>query len=92
MIFTGRQPKKLLALVMSVLAIFMYGIIIPDISYAAIGTTYYVSTIGSDSNNGTFDAPWKTIQKACNTVIAGDTVCIEAGTYKGKISIPTSGT
>ncbi len=93
MMIKRRYPKMLFLLIISVLIIFqMVYCIIPDISYAASGATYYVSTAGNDKNNGTFDAPWKTIQKACNTVAAGDTVCIEAGTYKGKITVPTSGT
>ena len=54
-------------------------------------TTYYVSTSGSDSNPGTQAAPWKTIQKAANTMVAGDTVYILAGVYKEKVNIPKSG-
>jgi hypothetical protein len=57
-----------------------------------IGTTYYVSTDGSNSNAGTETDPFKTIQKAADTVEAGDTVCIKAGTYHEKITIAASGT
>ncbi len=43
---------------------------------------YYVnSSTGNDTNIGDENAPWKTIQKASNTLIAGDTVFIMAGTY-----------
>jgi parallel beta-helix repeat protein len=43
---------------------------------------YYVSTSGSDSNNGTTEAlAWKTISKAATTAVAGDTVYIESGNY-----------
>jgi hypothetical protein len=45
------------------------------------GVTYYVSTSGNDNNAGTLAAPWRTIQKAANTVQAGDTVQVRAGTY-----------
>src|SRR5579872_2736929 len=45
------------------------------------GTTYSVSTSGNDNNAGTLNAPWRTIQKAANTVKAGDTVQVRAGTY-----------
>ncbi len=55
------------------------------------GTTYYVSTAGNDSNSGTLSAPWRTIQKAANTVKAGDTVQVRAGTYKEIVTLKTSG-
>jgi parallel beta-helix repeat protein len=47
------------------------------------GHTYYVATTGSDSAAGTSAAPWKTLQKAADTVQAGDTVVVHAGTYAG---------
>ena len=31
------------------------------------GTVYYVAPTGDDSNPGTADQPWRTIQKAANT-------------------------
>jgi parallel beta-helix repeat protein len=52
---------------------------------------YYVSASGSDSNAGTSVSPWKTIQKAANTLNAGDTVIVTAGTYNERISISRSG-
>jgi hypothetical protein len=36
--------------------------------------TYYVSTSGNDSNDGSLNHPRKTIQKWLNTMVAGDTV------------------
>ena len=51
------------------------------------GNTYYVSTTGSDSNPGTQSQPWRTVQKAVDTVQAGDTVFIAAGTYVEKVVI-----
>ncbi len=59
-----------------------------------IAATYYVATNGSDSNPGTKDLPWATIQKAANTIVPGDTVCVEAGTYNNfpGVLISTSGT
>jgi PKD repeat protein len=47
------------------------------------GNTYYVATTGSDSANGSASTPWKTLQKAANSVAAGDTVIVAAGTYVG---------
>ncbi len=50
---------------------------------------FYVSTKGNDSNNGTKDAPFLTIEKAVEAVRNTDktkrkgiTVCIEAGEYR----------
>lgn len=47
----------------------------------SLGATYYVATTGNDSNPGTESNPWRTIQKAANTVAAGDTVLVQPGTY-----------
>jgi hypothetical protein len=55
------------------------------------GKTYYVSTSGNDNNAGTLSAPWRTIQKAANTVQAGDTVQVRAGTYNEIVTMKTSG-
>jgi hypothetical protein len=41
-----------------------------------VGATYYVSKRGCDSNPGTFEAPWLTIQHAANSVSAGATVYV----------------
>jgi hypothetical protein len=62
------------------------------LSTRAFATTYYVSTGGNDSNPGTSSSPWKTIQKAANTVAAGDTVIVGAGTYNEPINVSRSGT
>ena len=54
---------------------------------AAVGNTYYVSKTGSDSNPGTQAQPWLTLQKAANTVVAGDTVFIRSGIYNERLYI-----
>lgn len=59
---------------------------------AQSGATYYVSTTGSDSNNGSYTAPWLTIQHAANTVTTGATVFVEGGTYNESVNFPNSGT
>src|SRR5579864_613813 len=55
------------------------------------GVTYYVSVSGNDTNAGTLAAPWRTIQHAANTVKAGDTVQVRAGTYNEIVTMKTSG-
>ena len=56
------------------------------------GTTYYVSPTGSDSAAGTSSAPWRTIQKAANTLQPGQTTIVSAGNYGERVSIARSGT
>jgi hypothetical protein len=58
----------------------------------AAGGSYYVATNGNDSNPGTQSQPWRTIQKAANTLIAGDTVYVRAGTYSETVTPQNSGT
>lgn len=60
------------------LSIFVLIFLLPAIASAA---TYYVSTTGNDANPGTIDQPFKTLQKAANTVHAGDTLYIRGGRY-----------
>src|ERR1700722_19462059 len=59
---------------------------------AQSGTTYYVSKSGKDSNSGSYTAPWLTIQHAANSVTAGATVYVGAGTYNESVTFPASGT
>lgn len=56
------------------------------------GKDYYVSTTGSDSNDGSAAHPWRTIQHAASLVAAGYTVHVASGTYYGPISTHASGT
>jgi hypothetical protein len=51
---------------------------------------YYVSTTGNDANPGTINQPWKTIQKAVDTVVAGDTVNVLAGSYGERVYATTN--
>ena len=53
---------------------------------------YYVATDGRDSNPGTEQLPWRTIQKAADTLTAGKTVYIKEGTYNERIWVQNSGT
>jgi len=48
---------------------------------AATTCSLYVATTGSDTNPGTLAAPWKTVQKAANTALPGQTVCVRGGVY-----------
>jgi len=59
---------------------------------AQAGASYYVSTSGNDSNPGTIELPWLTIQHAANTVTAGATVYVFGGVYNEAVNFPASGT
>ncbi|MGA2019268.1 MAG: Ig-like domain repeat protein [Candidatus Sulfotelmatobacter sp.] len=65
--------------------------LVPSLAGQA-GATYYVSTTGKNSNPGTIDAPWLTIQHAANTVKAGATVYVFGGVYHESVNFPASGT
>jgi len=58
---------------------------------ASSGTTRYVSTTGSDSNDGSISSPWRTWQHATSQVGPGDVLYIREGTYQGTIRISASG-
>ena len=55
------------------------------------GNSYYVAKTGDDSNPGSEAQPWLSIQKAANTLVAGDTVYIKAGTYNERVVPQNSG-
>lgn len=62
------------------------------IALPSYGTTYYVAPDGNDTlNPGTEALPWKTIQKAATTLVAGDTVYIKTGTYSKRVIPLNSG-
>lgn len=53
--------------------------------------TFYVSTVGDDSNSGTKDSPWKTIQHALETLSPGEKAIIRSGIYNEKLYMDRSG-
>ncbi|MDX1700258.1 MAG: right-handed parallel beta-helix repeat-containing protein, partial [Melioribacteraceae bacterium] len=59
---------------------------------AAVQSSYFVSTSGNDLNPGSKEHPWKTIQKAANTLVAGDTVFVRGGIYSEFVQIKNKGT
>ncbi|MCD4791913.1 MAG: T9SS type A sorting domain-containing protein [Bacteroidales bacterium] len=50
---------------------------------------YYVAPTGDDSNNGSFDSPWATVEKAFTSVEPGDSVYFRGGTYTISSTIDT---
>ena len=68
--------------------VFVVGFLAVLPAKAQAHTNYYVAgDTGLDTNSGSISAPWKTIQKAANTMVAGDTVNVKGGvTYTGSNS------
>ncbi|HET7055053.1 MAG TPA: DUF1565 domain-containing protein, partial [Thermomicrobiales bacterium] len=59
---------------------------------AAAGT-YYVATTGNDATGtGTLANPWRTIQKAADSIGPGSTVLIQPGTYAEAAEIAITAT
>jgi hypothetical protein len=56
------------------------------------GNTYYLNTNGNDSNQGTRDNPWKTIEKLNSIELgAGDTASFQGGqVFEGTIAIDSA--
>src|SRR3989339_414710 len=55
-------------------------------------TVYYVAMTGNDTNNGTsLSTAFKTIQKAANIMVAGDTCYVRQGTYRETVTPTNSG-
>lgn len=52
---------------------------------------FYVSSSGKNTNDGSFNLPWETIQYGVGKLGEGDTLWILEGTYQGKIDVSTSG-
>lgn len=57
----------------------------------SMAVDYYVATTGNDSNEGSLNAPWLTVQKAAIVATAGDRVFIQKGTYIGNVQLAHSG-
>jgi parallel beta-helix repeat protein len=58
----------------------------------AMAATYYVAPSGNDYGSGLWvSTPFKTIQKAMNVAVAGDTVFIRGGVYREKVEVLSGG-
>jgi hypothetical protein len=55
-------------------------------------TLRYVSPTGNDTGDGSSKRPWATIQHADTLVGPGDTVIVLDGTYRGDVTLESSGT
>ena len=55
------------------------------------GVEYWVATTGDDAADGSRSQPWATLQHAADSVPAGATVFVEAGSYPQRVQITSSG-
>ena len=70
------------------MVILIVKVIIPTILIGSIYCSeYYVASFGFDSYPGTFEQPFRTIQRAANNMIAGDICYIREGTYHETVNI-----
>ncbi|NER32614.1 MAG: hypothetical protein F6J93_00790 [Oscillatoria sp. SIO1A7] len=69
-----------------------YNLVVSSQSITTTGNAYYVSADGNNLGAGTFDDPFKTIQKAADIAQAGDAVYIRGATYREKVIPQNSGT
>jgi len=60
-------------------------------AFVPTGPTKYVAPNGNDSNPGTKSSPWRTLKKAGNSAVAGDTIYVRAGTYNERLEPKNSG-
>lgn len=61
-------------------------------SSSAVGMTYYVAENGNDTNTGSLEQPWRSLQHAADQVRAGDTVFVRGGAYREGVEVEASGT
>jgi len=57
----------------------------------ASSSVYYVAKDGSNSWDGSLQYPWQTVQKAADTMVAGDIVYIKEGVYTERVTPQQSG-
>ncbi|WP_372629178.1 hypothetical protein [Cohnella sp.] len=85
------RVKIAFALLLVMMILFSYAVPRTAYSNNSSGAVYYVSTEGDDVNPGTIEAPWRTIQKAVDSLLPGDTVLVRGGIYEEFVTIRSSG-
>ncbi len=80
----GSRSKTLIRIIL------VAALVLP-VSIASAGTFYVDARKGHDSNAGSLEAPWKTIQKAADSMQPGDTVLVAGGNYPERVHVTRSG-
>ena len=55
------------------------------------GRMLYVASDGDDAADGSIEHPWRTLQHAADSVLPGDTVVVQEGTYHEEVMLTRSG-
>lgn len=80
--------EKIIILCVAVLSLIFVAAGKHEVVYAAASNnTYYVSTNGSDINDGTEKNPFYTIQRGINQMKSGDTLIIREGVYHEAVQV-----
>ena len=92
----NRRLSAVIALAFGITwSVALTGILNMPLTHAGVqDAVYYVdrnNPAASDSNPGTEALPWRTIQKAANTVSPGDTVYVKTGIYDERVTINRDG-
>lgn len=87
----SRTTRNTLIAVVLIAGLLLVLFPVPGAGTQAAGNTYYVSLDGDDSNPGTQSAPWRTIQHAADTMVAGDTAVVLEGDYRERVQVSRSG-
>jgi len=72
-------------------ALFVSIIFYLAVSSILAAVDYSVAVTGSDSNDGSYSQPWRTISHAASQVVAGDRVNVSGGVYNERVVFPHSG-
>jgi parallel beta-helix repeat protein len=86
--FTNTYKWVILPLL--VISLVLSASLVPLPAEAASGNEYYVAPNGDDANPGTIGEPWRTLQKAADTMVADDTTYVRSGTYT-RVNLKRSG-
>jgi Right handed beta helix region len=65
---------------------------LPPLLPKSRGKTFFVATSGSDSNPGTRERPWKTVQRALDRLRPGQRALVRGGTYVQDHVVERAGT
>jgi len=74
-----------------VMLVFCLSVSVSLCAAPAPASSLYVSTHGSDSNPGTKEKPFLTVQHAADVAKPGDTINLRAGKYCERLAVTSSG-
>jgi hypothetical protein len=89
---TMRRPVLYAVAVVALLAVTLWALVTRSPRTGQSSRhVYFVAVDGSDSGDGTVDAPWATLQKAADSIGPGSTVYVRGGVYRQTVAVRVSG-